>query len=168
VETRDVNKAVKNNPDKFPKGYIFTLENEEFRNLRCKLSTANLAKTRVLPKAFTEQGLYMLATILKSPKATQATLNIIRAFTKLHELSRTLVNISQTADEDNQKSLLEKSGNLLNDLLFSDLQKVSTESSVEINLGLMKLKHKIKREQQNKEELYEIKELLQTIMQKLQ
>ncbi|MDR2424232.1 MAG: ORF6N domain-containing protein [Prevotellaceae bacterium] len=70
VETRDRNKSVKNNPDKFPEGFIFEIDNKEFADLRWKISTTNLAKTRVNPKAFTEKGLYMLATILKSEKAT--------------------------------------------------------------------------------------------------
>ena len=48
AETRDINKAVKNNPDKFPAGYIFQLSKEEFDNLRWKISTTKLAKTRVL------------------------------------------------------------------------------------------------------------------------
>ena len=61
IETRDINKAVKNNPDKFPnEGYIFELTRDELENLRWKFSTANLSKTRVLPKAFSEKGLYML------------------------------------------------------------------------------------------------------------
>jgi hypothetical protein len=64
VGTKEVNQAVKNNPDKFPQGYIFELDNKELVNLRSKILTANMAKTRVLPKAFTEKGLYMLATIL--------------------------------------------------------------------------------------------------------
>ena len=66
VETRDVNKSVKNNPDKFPDGYVFELSKDELEVLRWKFSTAKLSKTRVMPKAFTEKGLYMLATILKS------------------------------------------------------------------------------------------------------
>ena len=55
VETRDINKAVKNNPDKFPQGYIFEISKEELDNLRWKFSTATFSKTRVLPKAFTEK-----------------------------------------------------------------------------------------------------------------
>jgi len=74
VETRDINKAVKNNPDKFPDGYIFGLNKEEFDDLRWKFSTAKFTKTRVMPKTFTEKGLYMLATILKSLQATQTTI----------------------------------------------------------------------------------------------
>lgn len=72
VETRDVNKSVKNNPDKFPEGYILELHKSELADLRWKFSTAKLAMTRTMPKAFTEKGLYMLATILKSQAATQA------------------------------------------------------------------------------------------------
>jgi len=64
VETRDINKSVKNNPDKFPGNYIFELDKIEFEDLRWKISTAKFSKSRVLPKAFTEKGLYMLATII--------------------------------------------------------------------------------------------------------
>lgn len=60
VETRDINKSVKNNPDKFPKGYIIELNDSELGKLRWKNSTTNLSKSRALPKAFTEKGLYML------------------------------------------------------------------------------------------------------------
>ena len=67
VETKDINKAVKNNPDKFPGGYTFVLNRSEFEDLRWKFSTTKFSKTRVSPKAYTEKGLYMLATILRSP-----------------------------------------------------------------------------------------------------
>ncbi|PKP40494.1 MAG: hypothetical protein CVT95_13575 [Bacteroidetes bacterium HGW-Bacteroidetes-12] len=70
VETRDVNKAVKNNLDKFPVGYIYELTAGELDNLRGEFSTTKFSKTRALPKAFTEKGLYMLATIIKSKRAT--------------------------------------------------------------------------------------------------
>ncbi len=58
VETRDINKSVKNNPEKFPKGYVIQLSEKELANLRWKNSTTKLAKTSVSPKAFTEKGLY--------------------------------------------------------------------------------------------------------------
>ena len=86
--TRDINRAVKNNPDKFPDGYLFELTKDEFEILRRKFSTTKFSKTRTLPKAFTEKGLYMLATILKSENAIQATLMIIETFAKVKELSR--------------------------------------------------------------------------------
>jgi hypothetical protein len=75
VETRDINKAVKNNPDKFPADYILKLNPKEkgevvenFHHL------VKLKFSPVSPKAFTEKGLYMLATILKSEVATATTL----------------------------------------------------------------------------------------------
>jgi hypothetical protein len=63
VETKRVNEAVKNNPDKFPQDYMFEISEEEFLDLRSKFSTAKFSKTRALPKTFTEKGLYMIATI---------------------------------------------------------------------------------------------------------
>ena len=84
VETKRVNEAVKNNPDKFPDGYIFPLNDEEWHSLRSKFSTLKPTgrgeHTKYVPKAFTEKGLYMLATILKSPQATETTIAIIEAF----------------------------------------------------------------------------------------
>jgi phage regulator Rha-like protein len=168
VETRDINKAVKNNPDKFPEGYIFELvKNEKEQVVENFHHLENLKFSPVVPKAFTEKGLYMLATILKTKRATQATIEIVEAFTKLRELSQTLIDITQTTDEKSNKSLLTKSGNLLNDLLFNDLQKVSSDYTVEFNLGLMKIKQHTKRELKSKEEqneLKEVKELLQAIL----
>ena len=65
VETRDINKAVKNNPKKFPPGYVFELNNSEKQELVENFHRFNSLKhSTVAPHAFTEQGLYMLATIL--------------------------------------------------------------------------------------------------------
>lgn len=86
VETRRVNEAVKNNADKFPSDFYFELNKDEFEILQSKFSTAKFAKTRVMPKVFTEQGIYMLATILKSPIATQTSLFIIRAFAQMRQI----------------------------------------------------------------------------------
>lgn len=85
VETKRINEAVKNNQDKFPSDFYFELSTEEFDDLRTKFPTANFSKTRFLPKAFTENGIYMLATILKSKVATEVTLALIRTFSFLRE-----------------------------------------------------------------------------------
>jgi len=82
VETKRINEAVKNNPDKFPKGYIFDLEKDEWDALKSKFSTSIKGGKVKLPTAFTEKGLYMLATILKSALATQTTIAIIETFSK--------------------------------------------------------------------------------------
>ena len=82
--TKEVNQAVKNNIDKFPMRYSFQLTDEESRNLRSKILTSSLNNgyggRRYNPRAFTEQGVYMLATILKGKKATNMTLYIMDAF----------------------------------------------------------------------------------------
>ena len=62
VGTKEINQAVRNNPEKFPAGYIFEIDNKEFAVLRSKFLTTNFSKTRVLPKAFTEKGLYHVET----------------------------------------------------------------------------------------------------------
>lgn len=144
VETRDINKSVRNNPDKFPKGYVIELNDSELKGLRWKNSTTNLSKSRVLPKAFTEKGLYMIATILKSARATEVTISIIETFAKLRELSRTLNNLPD-ASEEQQKSLLEKSGDLFTDLLDNNLQATDSETTIELNLAVLKVKHTVKR-----------------------
>ena len=78
VETKRINEAVRNNPDKFPSTYMFQLSKDEVEILRTKISSTNYsAKSRSLPYAFTEKGLYMLATILKSKKAINTTFEIL-------------------------------------------------------------------------------------------
>jgi len=100
VETKRVNEAVKNNPEKFPKGYIFQFEHKELANLKSKISTSNCGGVRKLPFAFTEKGLYMLATILKSEAATQATIGIIETFAKVRSLMHTVKRTKRADDEE--------------------------------------------------------------------
>lgn len=85
VETKHINQAVRNNQDKFQEDFFFQLTDEEFNILRSNNLTANFSKTRANPKVFTEQGIYMLATILKSKVASQITVSIIRTFAKMRE-----------------------------------------------------------------------------------
>ena len=88
VETRDINKAVKNNPKKFPPGYVIELNNSEKQELVENFHRFNSLKhSTVAPHAFTEQGLYMLATILKGDLAISTTIAIIDTFTKLCKLT---------------------------------------------------------------------------------
>lgn len=145
VETRDINKSVNNNPEKFPAGYVVELNKNELASLRGGDSTANLAKTRVLPKAFIEKGLYMIATIVKSPRATEATIAIIETFSKLRELTRTVSQMADTTDEPQQKSLMQKSGELFADLLDSNQKTTDSETTIERNWAILKVKHTVKR-----------------------
>lgn len=150
VETREINQAVKNNPDKFPKGYVFEVDKQEFVDLRSKNLIANSPKSRAIPKAFTEKGLYMLATILKGERATETTIAIIEAFAKLRELSRTIGELSASPDQYTQKSLMQKSGEIMADLFGEDMQTSETETEIELNFAVLKLKHTIKRKDKNK------------------
>lgn len=145
VETKRINEAVKNNPDKFPDGYIISLTEEEFENLRSKFSTTRLNMARINPKAFSEKGLYMIATILKSSKATETTIAIIETFAKVRELSRSMAEISETTDKEVQKSLMQRSGELISDVLSSDFQTVGTETTIELNFSVLKVKHTVKK-----------------------
>ncbi|MFA6197466.1 MAG: ORF6N domain-containing protein [Sulfurimonas sp.] len=85
VETKHINQAVRNNQDKFLDDFYFELTDNEFENLRSKNLTANFSKTRISPKVFTEQGIYMLATILKSKVASQVTVSIIKTFANMRK-----------------------------------------------------------------------------------
>ena len=98
-----------------------------------------------MPTAFTEKGLYMLATILKSERATQTTIAIVETFAKIRELSRTVAELSATGDQFAQKNLMQKSGDIMADILGGDLQTTGTETSMELNLAVLKFKHTIKR-----------------------
>ena len=144
VATRRVNEAVKNNLEKFPPDYLIELTEEEWFDLRSKISTAKYAKTRVLPKAFTEKGLYMLATILKSKQATQTTFLIIETFAKLRALQQS-VGMAGKLKGSKRDLLLKKSGELMADLLDEELSASESETTVELNFAVLKLRHTTKR-----------------------
>ncbi|OAV69120.1 ORF6N domain protein [Bacteroidales bacterium Barb6] len=147
VETMRINEAVKNNPDKFPEGYIFELSKEEKKEVIEIFDNPNpkIKFSPSLPKAFTEKGLYMLATILKSPAATRTTIAIVETFAQIRELSRTVVKLSETKEESVQKSLMQRSGEIIGTILDEDMKTTDTETSIELNLALLKFKHIVKR-----------------------
>lgn len=146
VETREINQAVRNNPEKFPNGYVFELDRQELAYLRSKFLTANVSsKSRVLPKAFTEKGLYMLATILKSPQATQTTIAIIETFANVRQLKRELRALHEETDAKKQQSKMQHFGEMLSNIVMPDLETSETESSMEINFLIGKIKHTVRR-----------------------
>jgi hypothetical protein len=146
VETRDINKAVANNPDKFPVGYVVELTTQEKSELVENFHRFNKLKhSTVNPKAFPEKGLYMLATILKSPQAVQATIAIIEAYAKIRQLSRSIQELSIVKDKTEQKALMQRSGELIAGIFDEDLQTSETETSIELNFAVLKFKHTIKK-----------------------
>ena len=146
VETKRVNEAVRNNPDKFPLDYMFPLTTEELESLRSKFSSANLSsKSRVVPKAFTEKGLYMLATVLKSHRAVEATFAIIETYAEVRAMKRELLALHTEPDAQRRKSMMQHFGEVLTDIVMPDLTTAETESSMEINFLIGKLKHTVRR-----------------------
>ena len=178
VQTKEVNQAVKNNPDKFPEGYIIelhkdewqilrskilTLENEEVKsfdllnekneiikhfdnsNLKSKFLTSSWGGKNKLPRAFTEKGLYMLATILKGKRAAETTIAIVETYAKIRELARTVARLSETKEKFAQQSLMQKGGEIMADILGEGMKKTDTETSYELNLAVLKFKHTVKK-----------------------
>lgn len=146
VETRRINEAVRNNPNKFPSDYMFELTKSELRTLRSKISTTKVSsKSRSATKVFTEKGLYMLATILKSDKATDVTFAIIETFAKVRAIKRELVELHKEVDKQKQVSKMKHFGEVLSDIVMPDLNTFETESSLELNFVIGKIKHTVKR-----------------------
>ena len=146
VETKRVNEAVRNNLEKFPERYMFRLNRQELIDLRSKFSTANLSsKSRVAPAAFTERGLYMLATILKSRRAVEATFAIIETFASVRDLKRNLKELHEEVEPMRKNELMKRFGDALSDIVMPDMETSETESSLELNFFLGKLKHTVKR-----------------------
>lgn len=151
VQTKAVNQAVRNNPMKFPDGFVFELSGEESKSLRSKFLTLEPMTGRGRyskhgRKAFTEQGLYMLATILKGEVAARATLAIVQTFAKVRVLKRELLALHDDAMPAKQKtSMLRHFGEILTDLVMPDPDATETESSLELNFFVGKLKHTVRR-----------------------
>lgn len=157
VETKRVNEAVRNNPRKFPKGYVFELTDEESAVLRSKISTIEASALTLEPingkgrhskynfKAFTRKGLYMLATCLKSDRAADATVAIVETFDKVQSLKHELLDLHTETNKEVQKTKMQHFGEVLSDIVMPDLQTSETESSLEINFFIGKLKHTVKR-----------------------
>ena len=146
VETREVNQAVKNNVDKFPSHYMFELSSSELRDLKSKILISKVSPNNRKPtKVFTERGLYMLATVLKGERARDITFAIIETFAKVRELKRELLELHKETDKAKQTSKMQHFGEVLTDIVMPDLQTSETESSLEINFLIGKIKHTVKR-----------------------
>lgn len=145
VQTKEVNQAVRNNPDKFPTGYVFRLDQREKAEVVKKFDhLRNLKFSKVAPTAFTERGLYMLATILKSHRAVTTTLAIVDTFAQTRELARTMEALQDVQDGGiQQKSLLQRTGEILSEMVGRNLSTNSTETEIELNFAVVKIKHKV-------------------------
>ena len=86
VETKVLMQAVRRNMDRFPQDFLFQLTDQEFTNLRSQFVTSSWGGRRFAPYVFTEQGVAMLSSVLKSPRAIAVNIEIMRAFVKLREM----------------------------------------------------------------------------------
>ena len=149
VETKRINEAVKRNSEKFPNDYMFILDRQEITNLRSQIATSSSGwgGARHEPKAFTEKGLYMLATILKSKQAVEATFGIIETYAQVRELQTTLTTLHNQGDKN--KGLISRFSELLSDIVLPDLKPDEAETSIELNFFIGKLKHTVKRKRRD-------------------
>lgn len=105
VDTGSLNRAVKRNRDRFPEDFMFRLSAAEVANLRCQFGISSWGGRRYLPHAFTEQGVAMLSSVLRSRRAVQVNIEIMRVFVKLRlmlasnaELARKLAALDRKYD----------------------------------------------------------------------
>jgi hypothetical protein len=149
VSTGRVNEAVKNNREKFPEGYLIPLTDSEKEELIENFDRFKSMKhSPVPPTAFTERGLYMLATILKSKQAVQTSIAIIDTFAQVREMARTMEALQKVADDrEKQATLLHRSGKLMAEVIGQNLSTKSVETEIELNFAVVKIKHKIIRKE---------------------
>lgn len=159
VQTKEINQAVRNNPDKFPEGFLLQLNNDEFSDWKSKILTSNLSPTekntikmgvRRAPKAFTERGLYMLATVLKGELATKATLAIVNTYAQVRSVKRELLELHKEGDKKKKHALMQHFGETLTDIVMPDPDEVETESSLELNFFIGKIKHTVRKIKKNR------------------
>ena len=156
VQTKEVNQAVRNNPDKFPDGFLFQLEADEIISLRSKILTLNEdggrgKHSKYGYKAFTERGLYMLATILRGEIATRATLAIVNTYAQLRSMVRDMESLQTLKDgSPEQAAQLTKAGHKLAALIGDNLSTESTKTTIELNLAVLKITHEVTRTKKRK------------------
>lgn len=143
VTTREVNQAIRNNPEKFPDGYVITLNISEKGELVKNFDRFGpLKHSTVMPHAFTEKGLYMLATIIKSKVATEATIAIIETYTKLRQLARTIQAVNDHMEEPDNASLQR----MMTDVFADSLPVKMRKTTFSVNAGIIKFSVETTRE----------------------
>jgi len=105
VKTKNLNKAIRRNMERFPKDFMFQLTPGEFKSLRFQFGTSKEGRggRRYLPLVFTEQGIAMLSSVLQSRRAIQVNIAIMRAFVKLKAILSTHKELAHKLDELERK-----------------------------------------------------------------
>jgi len=99
VETKALKRAVKRNAARFPADFMFELTKSEFDNLRSQIDTSSWGGRRYLPYAFTEQGVAMLSSVLRSQRAVLVNIEIMRAFVQVREMLMSHKELTRRLDE---------------------------------------------------------------------
>ena len=99
VTTGNLNKAVNRNLERFPDDFMLQLTETEFNDLKFHFGTSRWGGTRKLPRAFTEQGVAMLSSVLRSPRAVRVNIEVMRAFVRLREMIATNRDLARRPDE---------------------------------------------------------------------
>lgn len=162
IEPKKLRQQLKRNLDKFPKDYAFQVSDAEVELMVSQNVTPSKKQYGgTNPWVFTEKGLYMVATILKSTNALNATFVIIETFAKIKELSRNINGIMKTTDETVQKELAQRSNEILEDVIDiedevlvddEDGEIIETQTKFEFNLGFAKVSRSVKKIKKSKED----------------
>jgi phage regulator Rha-like protein len=103
VETKALKRAVRRNQERFPEDFFFALTGEELENLRYQFGASSWGGQRYVPYVFTEQGVAMLSSVLRSKRAVQVKIDIMRAFVRLREILATHKELAGKLDELEKK-----------------------------------------------------------------
>ncbi len=155
IEPKRLKEQLKRNIEKFPIDYAYQISDEELEFMVSQNATPSKKQYGGSnPWVFTEKGLYMVATILKSKNAINATFTIIETFAKIKELSKNINEIMKTEDENKQKKLAIASNRILEDIIEIDSnileddedgKVIETTTKFEFNLGFAKVSKSIKK-----------------------
>jgi len=143
VETKRINEAVTRNLEKFPDGYLIELTPEEWTPLKSQFATSIKGGKVKAPVAFTERGLYMLATILKSPQAIETTIAIIDTFAQIKELTQAVYQFAKSKNDAQKIKIFENSTQIVADLLDCKLIVSQHETTFKFKLPFFEITRKV-------------------------
>ena len=123
VEVKQLKRQVKRNQDRFPADFMFELSKEEYDALRSQFGTLKRGEhSKYLPYAFTEQGVAMLSSVLRSARAVQVNVEIMRTFVRLHQILASNAQLARKLDT------LEKKYDAQFKVVFNAIRELMTPS----------------------------------------
>jgi len=134
IETKVLKQAVRRNIERFPEDFMFELSKEEFDNLRSQFVTSSYGGLRYMPFAFTEQGVAMLSSVLKSDKAIEINISIMRTFVTIRQFALNYTELQNKIMEI--EGQLPEIYNVLNYL--ADKDKITEDTKERTKIGFKK------------------------------